>query len=553
MTDRFRYQDRKLHTAAADIDPALAWLEATALAHGLDPALRPRLAACARDALEDAVRRGGPRPRGEVELGLFVDGDMCTLTVLDGSAPFEGAVPQSAPGADTVIRERAGRRNRFMARIGSRRMPRRERRRETRGPGFPLQRADGTQVAQDERHADDGTASRELADTALFRGVANDTIDNILRYCELRTAEAGEVLFRAGEHHRCVLVNLEGNLRVHLDAPGSSFFLELGAGESVGELSVCDGKPVSAFIVAGTPCRLVVLPEPTFLEIALAVPRISRNLVSLMSERMRRRDEHVLDRARKAVELETIQRELDYARQIQYSMLPVPPLFGGDARLAGRGFMRAARQVGGDFFDAFPLGDGRLFAAIGDVCGKGTPAALFMVRTLTVLRSEAMRADEPAEVHLARLAKRCNDILNESNEAQLFVTLFCAIVDPDAGTIDYVNAGHNPPLLRVPGAGPVLVEHPRNALVGIMPGLSYRVGRCDFPRGSLFVMYTDGVTEAENAAGGMFSDEALAEIVARASVVDAETCVDTVSAAVDAFAGTHPQSDDITLLALHHR
>jgi len=303
-------------------------------------------------------------------------------------------------------------------------------------------------------------------------------------------------------------------------------------------------------VIAATPCRLLVIPEPVFLYTVLAVARIARNLIVLMSERMRRSDAHILTRVRAALELESLQRELDFARQIQSSMLPVAPLFANVEGIEGRGFMRAARHVGGDFYDAFPLPDGRVFAAIGDVCNKGTPAALFMVRTLTLLRSEAMNVAADPESHLARLAVRCNDLLNESNEAQLFVTLFCAIIDVERDRMHFVNAGHNPPLLRTAGAQPIFLREPRNPIAGIVPGLRFTVGSCAFAPGSLCVLYTDGITEAENSAGALFSDGTLREIVAREAIEDVHTCVETVISAVDGFAGDHPQADDITLLAI---
>ncbi|WP_162232578.1 PP2C family protein-serine/threonine phosphatase, partial [Methylogaea oryzae] len=146
--------------------------------------------------------------------------------------------------------------------------------------------------------------------------------------------------------------------------------------------------------MAATPVRLLVIPEAVFLDQVLSIPAIARNLIVVLSERMRRSNAQITARLRAALELEALQRELDVARQIQSSMLPAAPLFPIQEDIRGRGFMRAARHVGGDFYDAFPLGDGRFFLAIGDVCNKGTPAALFMVRALTLLRSEALRPED---------------------------------------------------------------------------------------------------------------------------------------------------------------
>ena len=571
MTDRFRCYSRTLQSSPAEISAAVAWLKELAVRHGMGEESLFRLDVCASEVLDNVAEHAYRGARRQVNLSLFLDQNTATLTIEDQGAPFDPElhVPQPLPRslidapigglglrlvrefADSLLYDRKGDCNRLLLRIGGRPLvTRNERRINPAQAAFPLTRSDGTRVSADQRKGTERRLPDTIGNTSLFRGVPAAQVEEVVTRCELRTCEKDEILFRAGEYHRCVLVNLEGKLRVHLDNPQSEFFLELAAGESVGELSVADGNPVSAWVVASSPCRLLVIPESVFLQTVLAVPAIARNLIVLMSERMRRSDAHILARVRAALELESLQRELDFARQIQSSMLPVGTLFANAPGIDGRGYMRAARHVGGDFYDAFPLPDGRVFAAIGDVCNKGTPAALFMVRTLTLLRSEAMNVDPDARGHLARLAARCNDLLNESNEAQLFVTLFCAIIDIEQNRMYFVNAGHNPPLLRASGAEPVFLREPRNPIAGIVPGLKYTVGSCAFEPGSLCVLYTDGITEAENSAGALFSDTALRELIARRSVSDVDACVDTVIAAVDGFAGEHPQADDITMLAI---
>ena len=193
---------------------------------------------------------------------------------------------------------------------------------------------------------------------------------------------------------------------------------------------------------------------------------------------------------------------------------------------------------------------GRYFIAIGDVCNKGMAAALFMVRSLMLLRTEAVRPAAELDERLARLVSRCNDLLNQANEAQQFVTLFCAIVDVPGERLHFVNGGHNRPLLVVPAAAPRFVEGPRNPIVGMVPGLRFTAGHCAFPPGSLLLLYTDGVTEADRADGCLFGDETLLHLLTDFATGTAEACVDCVVAAVDAFASGHPQADDITLLAV---
>lgn len=570
MTDRFRFYSRSARSTIVGVSAATAWIRETAARHKLAEDAAFKLDLCANELLDNIVEHAYRGSDEAFDIELFLDGDAATLTVIDHAAGFD---PMSRPKtaapaslldarigglglqlverfADCVSYERDGESNRTTVRIGTRNLlPRGTERRSGTDASFPLVRGDGTAVDADQRCQTDRRGVLSLRNTALFHGTTLSVVDRIIARCELRTCKAQEVLFAGGEHHRCVLIALEGRLEVHLDGPGSPMYVDLGPGECVGELSVADGKAISAWVVAGTDCRVLVIPEPVFIDRVLAVPTIARNLVVILSERMRRSNLQIVARTRAAVELEALHRELDVARQIQASMLPAPPLFAPDAGIEGRGYMRAAHQVGGDFYDGFLLPDGRAFVAIGDVCNKGTPAALFMVRTLTLLRSEAAAVEPDPQRHLARLTARCNDLLIQSNEAQQFVTLFCAIVDPAARTMHYVIAGHCPPVVRLPDHPSYFLKTPRNPLVGIVPDLAFSVGSLDMPVGTLVVLYTDGVTEAECASGALFDEAPLLATIDQLVDANVDECVDRIVAAVDGFSAGHPQSDDITLLA----
>lgn len=558
-----------LPSTAEAIAGACDWLRELAQRHGLDEENRFLLELCAGELLANISEHAYGAGGGDIQLELRLAPSHSSLVLIDAGTPFD---PLAQPAFATpgsldallqgglglhLVRQFADRLhyqyeagcNRTTVHIGGKpRVARQKERRQGQASGPPWLRSDGSRVEQEQRSGQDRRAWGFISRIALFRDVPYRDAENILVRCKLRQAAPGEILFHAGRHHHCVLVVIDGKLEVRLDCPESRSAIEIGPGECVGELSVADGKPNSAWVVASEACRLLEIPEAVFLGSVLGIPAIARNLIVVLSERMRRSNEQIVARLRAAMELEALQRELDLARQIQSSMLPAAPLFPGQAGIAGRGFMRAARHVGGDFYDAFPLGDGRLFLAIGDVCNKGTPAALFMVRTLTLLRSEALRLEADAGQHLARLAVRCNDLLSESNEAQQFVTLFCAIVDLAQDRLHFVNVGHNPPLLRLPGAEPLFMPGPRNPLAGLFPGLAYTAGRHDFPVGSLLLLYTDGITEAETAGGEQFGDEALQRLLR--DETDAGACVERIIAAVDAFAAGHAQSDDITLLAI---
>jgi serine phosphatase RsbU (regulator of sigma subunit) len=314
-------------------------------------------------------------------------------------------------------------------------------------------------------------------------------------------------------------------------------------------MSVIDDRPVSAYVVAEPGTRMLMIDADTFINRILVVPKVSRNLMSAMSERMRRSDQLTIQRVRKLMETEQAQRELQYARSIQESLLPKEPLFAGDTRVDCVGRMCTAREVGGDFYDTFFLDARHLFFVIADVCGKGLPAALFMVRAIAVLRAQSAH-EGPSSDHAEKLIASLNTQLCSYNDAQQFLTAFCGILDLDTLTMRYINAGHNPPALAVGDAPFRYLEDPTNPIVGMIDGLSYRAGEIQLQPGSVLLLYTDGVTEAENIDGGMLGDDRLLECLNAETSRGAAHLVDIVFKDVNAFAGEALQSDDITVLAI---
>lgn len=236
--------------------------------------------------------------------------------------------------------------------------------------------------------------------------------------------------------------------------------------------------------------------------------------------------------------------ELAIASQIQHSFLPgrLPQLPG--AGLAG--CCLPAREVGGDFYDVIDLGGGLLFLVIGDVSGKGVPAALYMAATVTLVRTLA-REQLPPD----RLLQRLNDELARSNDTSMFVTIFCGYLQTNSGRLDYANAGHNPPLLV--REGEAAVYHPvlPGLAAGCMEGYLYQAGMVALKLGDALLLYTDGVTEAQDSGGVFFSDRRLLE-VAGSVQGESDLLVDTVLKAVEAFAGGASQADDITMLAIKY-
>jgi sigma-B regulation protein RsbU (phosphoserine phosphatase) len=242
---------------------------------------------------------------------------------------------------------------------------------------------------------------------------------------------------------------------------------------------------------------------------------------------------------------ERLEGELKVARRIQADMLP-RPVAGG----AGQGYelgatLVPARAVGGDLFDHF-LDGSRVFFLVGDVSGKGVAAALFMARTKTVFETVAAREADPGAV-LARV----NRSLCRDNDAGMFVTAGVGVLDLGTGELAFALAGHDPPLLVLAdGLAPASAEGGR--VLGLIEQSDFPVNRLRLGKGEALVLYTDGVSEAQDASGAFFGAERLATTVADVRYAPAPEITARVLEAVRGFAGDAPQSDDITILTLRY-
>jgi serine phosphatase RsbU (regulator of sigma subunit) len=362
----------------------------------------------------------------------------------------------------------------------------------------------------------------------------------------------GTVVLKPGEPNDAIAFVISGRLRVHLDAPDSPNFFTIDVGDFVGEMSVIDRKPVSAYVVADAGCRVLMVDAETFFGHLLAIPEIGRRLMAVLTQRLRRASDRMMEELRANMELAQLQRDLHVAHDIQLGMLPQESsLFADRAEVDCAAGIRVARQVGGDFYDAYFVDQNHLFIMIGDVCGKGLPAALFMVRAMTLLRSESTRRERAKRNPLPRMMDRVNQLLTERNEASLFVTVFCALLDTATGALAFVNAGHNPPALALPDGAFSLLDEPRNPVAGMIEGLAYKGGETVLAPGSAIVLYTDGVTEAAAPGGENFGLERFLAVL-DASERTARALAQATLGAVEAFAGSAPQSDDIAVIVARY-
>jgi sigma-B regulation protein RsbU (phosphoserine phosphatase) len=210
--------------------------------------------------------------------------------------------------------------------------------------------------------------------------------------------------------------------------------------------------------------------------------------------------------------------------------------------------MEAAKDVGGDFYDAFFATPDRLFIAIGDVSGKGVAAALFMARTITQMRMEAVRKRSPSTI-----LEAVNRALCEGNDAGMFVTIFCGILEIETGQFSFANAGHNPPVLLGADGGHDFLPVKKGLVAGILNTSSYPTDTIRLQPGQSVLLYTDGVTEAMNPCDEFYSEERFLDTVRTRVWPEPRELIETVRTSIAEFTQTAPQADDITMLALRYR
>ncbi len=248
-------------------------------------------------------------------------------------------------------------------------------------------------------------------------------------------------------------------------------------------------------------------------------------------------------------QLDALESELSVASRIQQSMLPRRfPAFPERREFEIYAQMEPARSVGGDFFDFFLIDADRLGFVIADVSGKGVPAALFMAATRTLLRATAMQGTSAAEC-----IRYVNDVLARQGDGSMYVTLLYGILDLRNGQVDYCNAGHSPAYVFSRDAGLRIADDGGGMIAGLFDGATYEGGSIVLKPGEGLMLYTDGVTEAFDAAGAFFDDERLHVALAATAHAPVEEIVKRIVQDVKAFVGSARQSDDITVLAVRYQ
>ena len=244
-----------------------------------------------------------------------------------------------------------------------------------------------------------------------------------------------------------------------------------------------------------------------------------------------------------------IERELDFARNIQLAMLPDNEVEENcnDDRHELAPFMLPAKEVGGDFYDFFKIDNDHLCVVVGDVSGKGVPASLFMMVSRIILRTMAKNLKS-----VEATFNSTNYALSKRNKLNMFVTVWMGIIDLRTGHVEFASAGHNPPVIRHANGSVEFVKSKSGLVMAAMENVQYKMQTCDLIPGDTLFLYTDGVTEATNSNDELFGDERLLDTLAKSKDTATSDICKFVKKEIDSFVNGAPQFDDITMMGVKY-
>ena len=244
---------------------------------------------------------------------------------------------------------------------------------------------------------------------------------------------------------------------------------------------------------------------------------------------------------------ERIESELSIAREIQMGMIPkIFPPYPEREDVDLHAILHPAKEVGGDLYDFF-IDNDRLYFVIGDVSGKGVPASLFMAIARSLFRTLAQQATSPAEI-----MSKMNRSISENNEANMFVNLIIGILDLKTGSLRFCNAGHNPPIIIGADGNTTLLKAKIQLFVGVLEDMEYTDEEITLEKNTRLFLYTDGITEAENASKELYGEDRLLSTLAPLGTFDVRIIVDTVVRSVASHVQQAEASDDMTILLIHY-
>lgn len=399
----------------------------------------------------------------------------------------------------------------------------------------------------------------------LFSSLPAEEIETLEKTLQEAMYPAGTTLFLEGDDGDSFYIVLAGQVSIikALGTPNERLVAVRGASEFVGEMSLLssDGLRTASARVS-LDATLLKLTHAQIDALLYRYPPMAYEMLRVLSSRLRiSHDVAIKDLQEKneklsqayeelkmaqaqLIEKEALERELKRAREIQMSMLPatLPQLKG--LQIGAR--VEPARMVGGDFYDVIALDENRVGVVVGDVSGKGVPAALFMALTRSLLRAEAIRTASPEAV-----LRTVNRHLLGMNARGMFVTVLYGVVDSTMREFTYARAGHDLPFVWNKQHITQVLPSTKGQPLALFRHPALDVQTVPLSAGDTLLLYTDGITEAANERGEFFELAGLETAVLHAPFTDPQTLCDDLVNIVTTFHGNTPQADDITLVAIH--
>ncbi|MEE8513103.1 MAG: SpoIIE family protein phosphatase [Gammaproteobacteria bacterium] len=404
---------------------------------------------------------------------------------------------------------------------------------------------------------------QDLRQSTLLESAPESVVNKLAEIVVTTSIKAGETLFEKGDRGDAMYIISNGQVRAH---DGDLELSLLGKGQVFGEMATLAADEVrSASITADEDTTLLRLDREALFGLLSSEPEVAKTLIHVLCQREKNFIQGV---TRRSLEVRAFECELEIGRKIQAGFLPesLPQVPGWEIAA----HFQAAQEVAGDFYDAFSVSaQGNIALVIGDVCGKGIGAALFMTLFRSLIRATLICGDvmswaKTDEDNLDRsfniASPECRQTLRDAvsltnnyisrthAKDSMFASLFLGLLDPDTGSLRYVNGGHEAPVIfnrkgikkRLEPTGPV---------VGIIPGASYGVEQAQLDPGDCLIAYSDGVTDAVNCNSDQFGEDRLLSLLGQEER-SAQALLTDVISRLHEFADGAAQFDDITLLSV---
>jgi len=399
----------------------------------------------------------------------------------------------------------------------------------------------------------------------LFSQLPFDELNLLLNALDRVRLNSGDILFKEGEPAEHLYIVARGQLEINM-ASGTANELILNVineGEYIGEMGIImpGGKRTAGARARGD-VLLLSMSRTQFQDLLHRHPELANAMVSVLSERLdntnvqtfrdltekNRQLQTAYDELKAAqeqlIEKERLEKELQVAAEIQMSILPdaLPAPAGFD--FGGR--ILPARQVGGDFYDVFELGEDKLGVLIGDVADKGVPSAIFMARAHALIIAEADSSTSPGEV-----LRMVNTHITRLEKSTQFVTALFGILDVKTGKFSYARAGHEPPLVVGAHGDVHRLPHEPGMALGLWEDITLDENNFHLAPGSLLVLYTDGMTDCRDPLGKAFGLERIKETMKDLRSESAQSACDRLLETLVNYQNGAKQDDDVTLVAIH--